>query len=107
MNAVQIRTIEIRKITAGTVYKLVSVGMLFAALPVGLPMGIMGAFGYDVILLNGEYVYGITAFITAPVLACLMSQVFTLFFGTFICLGLWIYSRIKRMNIRIVEDSNT
>lgn len=101
----QIRTIEIRKITAGTVYKLVSVGMLFAALPFGLLAGIMGAFGYDVVSLNGKYVYGITAFITAPVLACLISQVFTVFFGAFICLGLWVFSRFKRMNIRIVEDS--
>ena len=55
------KTVQISKISAGSVYKLIAIGLTVGFLPLFIIFGIMGAFGMEGLTWNGESVTGLKA----------------------------------------------
>jgi hypothetical protein len=95
-------TVKIKKISAGTVYKLMATGLTVGFLPLFILFGIFGAFGMESLKWNGEYVTGLKALFMAPLMGVFMSLMFTLLIGSITVVGLWIFSFFKAINIEFV-----
>lgn len=95
-------TIKVKKISAGTVYKLIAMGLTIGLLPIFLLFGILGAFGMESLTWNEEPVTGIKAIFISPLMAIFMSLLFTAIMGSLTVLGLWILSFFKSISIEFV-----
>ena len=82
----------IARISTGSVFKLVGMGLLFSLFPFVLLMGVLAAFGYKTLHWNQEPVTGLGALLAAPLMGIFMVGVFTMMMGTFISFGIWVYS---------------
>ncbi len=54
-------TVRVKKISAGTVFKLIATGLTFGFLPLFILFSVMGAFGVEVLTWNEEPVIGVKA----------------------------------------------
>ena len=93
------KTVQISKISAGSVYKLIAIGLTVGFLPLFIIFGIMGAFGMEALTWNEESVTGLKALIVGPLMAVFMSLIFTAIIGSITVFGLWIFSFIKPLEI--------
>ena len=92
---------KVKKISAGTVYKLFAIGLTVGLLPLLI---FMGVFGIGSFTWNGQQVSGIKAILFSPLMTVFMSFVFTLIIGSITVFGLWIFSLFKHINIKFVES---
>lgn len=83
---------RVARISMGSVFKLVGMGLLFSLFPFVLLMGVLAAFGYQTLHWNNQPVTGLGALLAAPLMGAFMVGAFTMFMGTAISLGLWVYS---------------
>jgi hypothetical protein len=97
-------TVNIKKISAGTVFKLISTGLTVGFLPLFTLFGVMGALGMETLQWNDEYVTGIKALFIGPLMAVFMSLMFTFIIGSITVFGLWIFSFFKSINIEFVVN---
>ena len=92
-------TMEVKKLSAGTIYKLIFTGSLIGFVFICLIFGILGATGMEVVTWNGEHVTGPKALLVGPLIGALMSLFFTAIFGSITALGLWLYSLVKPVHL--------
>lgn len=95
-------TVKVKKISAGTIFKLIATGLTVGFLPIFIICGIMGAFGMDSLTWNEQPVTGIKALFIGPLMAVFMALMFTLIIGSVTVFGLWIFSFFKPVNIEFV-----
>ena len=93
------KEIYISRLSAGSVFKLVGIGLLCSLLPFTILMGCTAYFGLNSLLWNGQPLTGATALIAAPFIGLFMVAVFTMMLGTAITFGLWMYSFISPLEI--------
>lgn len=91
--------VEVKKISAGTMYKLFAIGLTVGFLPLFLLFGILGAFGTEVLIWNDQPVTGIKAIFVGPFMAVFMSLIFTALIGSICAFGLWVFSFFKPLKI--------
>ena len=89
----------IRRISAGTVFKLVGVGLLFSLLPFTILMGCTASLGLNSLTWNGQPLTGITALVASPFIGLFLVAIFTMFLGTAMAFGLWVYSLLGPFGI--------
>jgi hypothetical protein len=94
--------VEVKKLSAGTGYKIFSIGLTLGFLPLFLLFVIMGAFGMEGLVWNEQPVTAIKAIFIGPLMAIFMSLMFTAIIGSICALGLWIFTFIKPLNIVFV-----
>jgi len=92
--------LSVARITAGTVYRLTFVGLLFGCVPLFAVLGVLGYFGITTLQWNDQPLTGIRSLIAGPFIGALFAAVFGAFTGTVCALGLWLYSRLAPMTIR-------
>jgi hypothetical protein len=80
------------RIAMGSIFKLVGMGLLFSLFPFILLMGVLAAFGHKTLHWNNEPVTGFAAVLAAPLIGAFMVGFFTMFMGTAISFGIWVYS---------------
>ena len=100
-------SLDIKKLSAGTTYKLIFVGSLVGLLPLCLLFGIMGAFGMDTVTWNEQPVTGFKALFVGPLIGVFMSLIFTAIFGSITAMGLWVYSFFKPITIIYFKHENS
>lgn len=98
--------IAVKKVSTGTVFKLIAVGLTFGFLPLFVLFGILGAMGMETLTWNGEAVTGVKAIFAGPLMAVFMALMFTAIIGSITALGLWVYSFIKPVEIEFVESAS-
>lgn len=84
--------VMIRRISVGTVFKLVGVGLLFSLLPFTILMGCTAALGLNTLSWNNEPLHGWVALVASPFIGVFLVVLFTMFLGTTTAFGLWVYS---------------
>ena len=100
-------SMDIKKLSAGTIYKLICIGSLVGLFPICLLFGIMGFFGMDTITWNDQPVTGISAIFVGPLIGVFISLIFTALFGSITALGLWLYSYLKPFTIIYFKVENS
>lgn len=82
----------IRRISVGTVFKLVAVGLMFSLLPFTILMGCTAAMGLNTLSWNSQPLHGWVAIVASPFIGLFLVAIFTMFLGTATAFGLWVYS---------------
>lgn len=84
--------VTVRRVSVGTTFKLLAIGLLLSLLPFFIVMGVAGALGFNTMSLNSEPLHGWEALLLAPFIGLFVTGVFIMVMGTAIAFGLWIYS---------------
>lgn len=99
----QATALSVRRLSTGSVYKLVFIGLLTSMLPLGLLMGLMAWIGFETVHWQGMPVSG-PAGVGVGVLAGLwVTLAFTAVMGSLMALGLWLYGRFRPLQLKVVE----
>jgi hypothetical protein len=103
---VQERVLTVRRVAAGSVFRLIAIGFLFSVGPFFVLMGILAGFGQSTLRWNGAPVYGLKAVLLSPLMGAMATGVFTVVAGIGIVLGLWIYSKWKPVRLTVVLEDD-
>jgi hypothetical protein len=100
------RVIQIRRLTTGSIFKLIFFGAWLGSLPVFFVMGVLAAFGVELLSWNDEPVRGVGALIGGPMLGLFITSGSALFVASLTALGHWIMSKGKglRLYCELEED---
>ena len=93
------RSIEIKRLSTGTVFKILIIGGLYSVIPFSVLMGILSLFGASTITWNHQHLTGLTGLIASPLIGAFVTLFLSGFFGIFIAAGLWLYSKFKPLTI--------
>lgn len=99
-------TLEIKKLSAGSVYKLIFIGSLLGMLLVTLFFGVLGVLGMETVSWNGQTVTGFKALLVAPMIGVMISALFTAIFGSVVVLGLWLYALYRPLTLYVMEQND-
>lgn len=90
---------SVLRLSAGSIYKLLLVGLLSSFLPVGLLLGVFALFGADTVKWNNEPLHGVTGLVSGPLVGMAVALFFSAFIGTAATLGLWLYSKFRPLSL--------
>jgi hypothetical protein len=94
-------TLHIKRLSADTVFKLISIGFACSFVPLMVILGLFAAFEAETVKVNGEYVTGLGALLLATFSGLFATVFFAFFFSLMCALGLWIYSWFHPMSITV------
>jgi hypothetical protein len=95
--------ISVQRLAAGTTFKLVAIGMLATFVPFSVLMGCFALFGANTLTWNNQNIYGVTAIVASPFIGLLIALVFTLFLGSAMAFGLWVYSKFRLLTLLVKQ----
>ena len=95
--------ITVERLSVKSIFKLVALGLLLSVVPFSALMGVFALFGANTVTLNKEHIHGVTALITAPLISIFVSLVITVFVGSLMSLGLWVFSKYKPLTIKVKQ----
>jgi hypothetical protein len=95
--------ITVKRVRASIIYRLILIGLGIPVFIFGFICGVMGIFGYDMVKWNNEVIHGILALPVALFSSLLITVLFTAMFGSVVCLGLWIYSRFRPLEVKTLD----
>lgn len=92
-------TVTVGRVSVGSVYKIVTVGMVCGMVPVGLLFGILAFFGAKTVTWNGHHLTGIAGLVGGPLVGAFVAVPFAALVGTVCALGLWLYSLLRPLQL--------
>ena len=98
--------ITIQRISAGTTFKMVAIGMLITFVPFTVLMGFFALFGANTISWNNENIHGVNAILASPFIGLLIALIFTLILGSAMAFGLWVYSNFRPLTLLVKQLDN-
>lgn len=93
--------ITVRRVSAGTLYKLVAIGSSVTFLLFSVLMGCFALFGAHTVFWNNRPLTGVSGLVASPFIGLLIAVIFTLFLGSSMAFGLWLYSKFKPMTLLV------
>lgn len=103
----ELRTLTIRRIKTGSVFRLLAASMSCSLIPLCILMGILGLFGFDTLNWNNRPLHGVTALVAAPFIGVFMAAIFTGVFGLLVAFGLWLFSKFRPIKIEVLEENSS
>ena len=94
-----VEQIEIKRLTTGTVFKLLFIGSACTLIPFSLLMGVLSVFDASTVTWNGRHLTGFSGLLASPLIGAMLALVFSGFFGLCISVGLWVYSYFKPLTL--------
>ena len=101
------RSLLIRRLSTGSVFRIIAAGSFFSMIPLTIFFGILALFGLDTIKWNNAPIHGVSGLLLSPLLGVFMAAFFTAFGGVALAFGLWLYSKFRPLRLRVVEESGT
>lgn len=98
------KTLKLRKLSTGSVFKLVALGSICALVPVFTLMGLMSLFGAGNMRWNGQALTGLPSLLASPFIGLLFSLFVTAMVGGMLALGLWLYSLVRPLQLEYRTD---
>jgi hypothetical protein len=93
--------IVVERVSAGTVIKLTCIGMAASIIPFAVLMGLLATGGASTLQWNGQPITGLWAVISAPFIGIFCSALMTIFSAPLMILGLWLYSLLRPITLRV------
>lgn len=94
-------TLETKGLAAGSLYKLLFIGLLIPVGIFGLGCGIASFFGYSTVYLNDVYVYGLKGLIAGGIIGVVLPALMSGFLWIFVGFGLWVWTRVSTITLSI------
>jgi Mg/Co/Ni transporter MgtE len=98
-----VRDIQIRKLSLKSVFKLIAIGQYLAWIPFAILCAIGTFFGLGSIQWNGRVLEGLDALLISPVIGFIIATGITLIVGTSTAVGLWLWSKLRPLNLRFKD----
>ncbi|MEB4675877.1 hypothetical protein MXL54_13980 [Enterobacteriaceae bacterium G50] len=95
--------VTLKRIKPSSIYRLMLIGLGIPLQIFAVVCGVMGIFGADMVKWNNQPVHGILALPAAIFSALFVTVLFTAFLGSVVCLGLWIYSRFRPLQVKTLD----
>jgi hypothetical protein len=92
-------TVQVVRLSAGTVYKVAFIGSVFSLLLLCAVFGVLALFGFNTVSWNGAQVYGFWGLVTGLLLGGFFCLFVPAFFGSACAFGLWLYSKFERIHV--------
>lgn len=92
-----------KRVKASIIYRLMLIGLGIPMLIFSVICGMLGLFGYDMVKWNDQTVHGLIALPVALFSGVFITVLFTAFIGSITCLGLWIYSRFRPLQVKVLD----
>lgn len=96
-----------RRIRTGSIYRLVALGTALGAIPLCTLFGVLAAFDLMTLNWNGQAVTGPRGLIIGPLIGVMFVLIGTAFFGSAMALGLWLYSKVRPIELEYEQLSET
>ena len=93
--------LTVQRLSTGSIYKLIFVGLLASMLPLGLLMGALAWMGFDTVNWNGMPVAGPGGLVLGLLAGLWVALAFTAVMGSLTALGLWLYARWRPLHLLI------
>src|SRR5579871_2511531 len=97
------KTIETRGLSAGSLYKLLFIGLLPPIFIFSFACGMASLFGYSTVTFNDHYVYGLKGLVTSILLGIFIPIILSAFLWCLISIGVWIWTSIKKINLTLKD----
>jgi len=98
--------ITVKRVSAGTLYKLVAIGSSITFVLFSILMGCFALFGAHTVTWNHHPLIGVSGLVASPFIGLFIAAIFTIFLGSGMVFGLWLYSKFKPMTLLVrVPDS--
>lgn len=97
------KKIEISRLSAGSVYKLLAIGALCSFIPFCTLMGVFALFGSHTLSWNDQPVTGIPGLLAGPFIGAFIGGCGVALWGSICVLGLWAYSKFFSYTITVQE----
>ena len=94
--------IEIKRVKASSIYRLLLIGLGIPLVILGFINGLFACFGYDTVAWNDQQIHGLLALPVGLFVGVFVTVIITVIMGSLACLGLWIYSRFRRLEIKVI-----
>lgn len=99
------REVSVRRLSAGTVFKLVAIGLACSVIPFSLLMGFLSLFGASTVTWNRQTVTGVYGLIVSPFIGLVLVAFLTMVLGSCVAFGLWIFSKIRPVTLLVKQDA--
>jgi len=103
IRSILIKTIESYGLSAGSLYKLLFIGLLVPLFIFGLSCGVASFFGYSAVTFNGQQVYGLKGLIVGGMIGVLLPLIMAAFLWCLIAFGVWAWTRVRTINLTIKD----
>ncbi|CAJ0780839.1 hypothetical protein LMG19083_00712 [Ralstonia psammae] len=97
------RDIKVKRISAGSMLKLIAIGLYLSIVPFSLLVGVLSLFGIGGVMWNGRPLYGVTALIASPFVGVFVATMFTAIVWAGCSFGLWVFSRYRPIVLELQE----
>jgi hypothetical protein len=95
--------ITVQRLSVGSLFKLLAIGTSFSLVPFGLLMGVFALFGASTVHWNGQQLTGVAGLIASPFVGLFIALLLTVFAGATCALGLWLFSKLKPLELLAKE----
>ena len=95
-------TVLIKRLTAGSLFKLTLIGWMLTIVPFCALCGVLSLMGYGTVTLNNEPVTGVKGLLTSLALGPLLAFAGSCIQWLFMAGGLWVYSLFRPLTIQYV-----
>lgn len=100
-------TITVARLKASAVLKIHFIGLAGFLVPLSLVQGVLATFGFNSLVWNGSYLHGAGALLAGPLMGLALATLLTLAMTPFSFLGLWLYSRLRPLQLKVIASSDT
>lgn len=97
------REISIQRLSAGSIFKLVAIGLFGTIIPFSALMGIPALFGAQTVTWNRTAITGLAGLLASPFIGAFLALLLTIFLGCSMAFGLWVYSKFRPLAL-LVKD---
>jgi hypothetical protein len=101
------RSVEIERLSAGALFKLIFLGTSFGLAPVGLLAGIFAFFGAPTVSVAGVIYTGLGGFFIGLLMGPFLGLVYGTFAAVVVRFGWWIYGHFSVRSLRAELKSDT
>ncbi len=96
-------TIKSRGLSAGSLYKIIYLGLSLPVFLLGLACGISSYFGHQTVTLNNQYVYGVKGLITGIVIGIVVPIILSAFMWVFMYISIWVWTRVRFISLTVKD----
>ncbi|CAJ0894291.1 hypothetical protein [Ralstonia flatus] len=97
------RDIKVKRISAGSMLKLIAIGLYLSIVPLSLLVGVLSLFGIGRVMWNGRPLYGLTALIASPFVGVFLATMLTAIVWAGCSFGLWVFSKYRPIVLELQE----
>jgi hypothetical protein len=96
--------IHVRRIKAGSLFKLVAIGVFSVMVPLFIFFGVLALFGFRTVYVNQQQLYGFAGLFAAIVMAPIFSLIFSVLGWVALYIGIRVFGHFKPITISYVSD---